>query len=82
MNSSTDTNVCQQERLAFPIWMRNEQFIVCVSLSFLSILDGQSIAIDRSTRHTTFLVQGNRILKGKDCIRSCLPAIREDRREK
>lgn len=51
-----------------------------VSLSFLSILDGQSIAIDRSAGHTTFLVHGNRSLKGKDCIRPCLPAIREDRK--
>lgn len=49
---------------------------------FCPFLIGQSIAIDRSARHMTFLVQGNRILKGKDCIRPCLPAIREDRREK
>lgn len=40
---------------------------------FCPFLIGQSIAIDRSARHMTFLVQGNRILKGKDCIRPCLP---------
>lgn len=62
---------CQQERLVFPTWKQAARLMChCHFCPFLIV---QSIAIDRSARHMTFLVQGNRILKGKDCIRPCLP---------